>query len=74
MHFSTHKKNQQMLMVEVYRTINHLNPEYMWELFTKRDYPYNLRSRAVANGEGGWGAERAPKDHKLPFHRKFDLI
>ena len=39
-----HKKNLQILMTEVYRTINHLNPEYMWEFFTKRDVPYGLRS------------------------------
>ena len=38
-----HKKNLQILMTEVYRTINHLNPEYMWEFFTKRDVPYGLR-------------------------------
>ena len=39
-----HKKNLQILMTEVYRTINHLNPKYMWEFFTKRDVPYSLRS------------------------------
>ena len=39
-----HKKNLHILMTEVYRTINHLNPEYMWEFFTKRDVPYGLRS------------------------------
>ena len=38
-----HKKNLEILMTEVYRTINHLNPEYMWEFFTKRDVPYGLR-------------------------------
>ena len=36
------KKNLQILMNEVYRTINNLNPEYMWEFFTKRDVPYGL--------------------------------
>ena len=30
-------------MTEVYRTINPLNLEYMWEFFTKRDVPYGLR-------------------------------
>ena len=38
-----HKKNLEILMTDVYRTINHLNPEYMWEFFTKRDVPYGLR-------------------------------
>ena len=31
-----HKKNLQNLMVEIYKTINHLNPPYMWDLFTKK--------------------------------------
>ena len=39
-----HKNNPQTIMVEVYKTINHPNPKYMWEFFTKRDVPYNLRS------------------------------
>ena len=30
-----HKKNLQILMVEVYKTLNHLNPLYMWDLFTR---------------------------------------
>ena len=36
---TTHKKNLQTLTVEVCKTINHLNAEYMWEFFTKRDVP-----------------------------------
>ena len=38
-----HKKNLQILMADVYRTINHLKPEYMWEFFTKREVPCGLR-------------------------------
>ena len=38
-----HKKNLQRLMVEIYKTINHLNPAYMWE----KDVPYNLRSKEL---------------------------
>ena len=38
-----HEKNLKILMNEVYRTINRLNPEYTWEFFTKRDVPYGLR-------------------------------
>ena len=34
-----HKKNLQRLMVEIYKTINHLHPAYMWEFFTKKDVP-----------------------------------
>ena len=40
----THKKNLKILMVEVYKTIDHLNPKCMWEFFTKRDVPFNLCS------------------------------
>ena len=36
---TTYKKNPQILMIEVYKTINHLNPEYMWEFFTRRNVP-----------------------------------
>ena len=42
-----HKKNLQRLMVEIYKTINHLNPAYIWEFFTKKDVPYNLRSNEL---------------------------
>ena len=34
-----HKKNLQRLMVEIYKTINHLNPAYMWEFFIKKMSP-----------------------------------
>ena len=42
-----HKKNLQRLMVEIYKTIKHLNSAYMWEFFIKKDVPYNLRSNEV---------------------------
>ena len=38
-----HKKNLQRFVVEIYKTINHPNPAYMWEFFIKKDVPYNLR-------------------------------
>ena len=38
---TTHKKNLQNLMVEIYKSMNHLNPEYMWDFFFKKDVPYN---------------------------------
>ena len=41
----THKKNLQYLMVEIYKSMNHLNPEYMWDFFVKKDVPYNLRTK-----------------------------
>ena len=36
------KKN---LMVEVYKTLNHLNPPHMWDLFTKKVVEYDLELR-----------------------------
>ena len=30
-------------MVEVYKSLHHLNPEFMWELFLPKVIPYNLR-------------------------------
>ena len=34
---TTHTKNLQKLMIEVYKSLNHLNPEYMWEFFVKNE-------------------------------------
>ena len=34
-------------MVEVYKSVNHLNPEYMWQFFVKKDVPYNLRTKEL---------------------------
>ena len=32
---ATHTKNLQKLMIEVHKSLNHLNPEFMWEFFVK---------------------------------------
>ena len=42
-----HTKNLQKLMIEVYKSLNHLNPEYMWEFFVKKDVQYNLRTKEL---------------------------
>ena len=42
-----HTKNLQKLMVEVYKSFNHLNSEYMWEFFVKKDVPHNLRTNEL---------------------------
>ena len=34
-------------MIEVYKSLNHLNPEYVWEFFVKKDAQYNLRSKGL---------------------------
>ena len=45
---TTHKKNLQNLMVEIYKSMNHLNPEYMWDFFVKKMFPttFGLRNYA----------------------------
>ena len=42
-----HKKNLQKLMVGTYKTINHLNLPYMWELFTKLVVEYDFRIKVL---------------------------
>ena len=44
---TVHQKNLQSLMVEIYKTMNHLNPSYIWEFFVKKDIPYNLRTKEL---------------------------
>ena len=44
---TAHNKNLQKLIIEVYKLFNHLNPEYMWEFFTKRVVQYNLRTKEL---------------------------
>ena len=38
-----HKKNLQKLMVEVYKTVSHLNPPYMCDLFTQEVVEHDFR-------------------------------
>ena len=42
-----HKTNLQKLMVEVYKTLNHLHPPYMWDLFTKKVVEYDFRIKIL---------------------------
>ena len=44
---TTHKKNLENLMMEIYKSKNHLNPECMWDFFVKKDVPYNLRTNEL---------------------------
>ena len=44
---TTHTKNLQKLMIEVYKSFNHLNPKYIWEFFVKKDVQYNLRTKEL---------------------------
>ena len=46
---SIHQKNLQLLMVEIYKTRNHLNPSFMMEIFEEKAVPYQLRSSSSLN-------------------------
>ena len=54
-----HTKNLQLLMIEMYKTRNDLNPSFMQEIFCENESHYNLRNnnefvqprvRSVGNG------------------------
>ena len=38
-----HKRNLQVLMTEIYKTLHDLNPPFMKEIFVRRDSPYILK-------------------------------
>ena len=40
-------KKSTKLMVEVYKTLNHLNPPYMWDLFTKKVVEFTFRIKIL---------------------------
>ena len=41
---SVYQRNLQLLLIEIYKTINNLNPSFMAEVFATNVVPYNLRS------------------------------
>ena len=40
---SIHQRNLQLLLVEIYKTVNNLNPSFMAEVFVTIVVPYDLR-------------------------------
>ena len=36
-----------MLMIEVYKYLNHHNPSFLWELFARKEINYNLRIKDI---------------------------
>ena len=44
---TSHKKNLQKLMMEIYKIINHLNLPLMWDLFTKKMVEYDFRNKIL---------------------------
>ena len=45
---TVYQKNLQSLMIEIHKTMNHLNHSYIWEFFVKKDIPYNLRTKELS--------------------------
>ena len=41
---SIHKRNFQVLMIEVYKTVQNINPSFVKEIFVQKDITHNLRS------------------------------
>ena len=41
---SIHQKHLHYLAVEIYKSVNNLNPEFMWCFFKGRNHQYKLRS------------------------------
>ena len=44
---TVHQRILQNLITEIYKTINQINPAYMWEFFVEKDMPYNLRTKVL---------------------------
>ena len=40
-----HKRNLQLLMTAIYKTKSHITPNFMTEIFVKKNPPYHLRSK-----------------------------
>ena len=46
---SVHQKNLQLLMIEIFKTKNQLNPPLMLEIFEEKALPYQLRCSSTLN-------------------------
>ena len=42
---TVHLQNIQTLLVEVFKSLNQMNPAFMWELFERKQSSYNLRNK-----------------------------
>ena len=42
---SIHQRNLRYLAIEVFKSIIHLNPQFMWSYFEEKPLPYNLSSK-----------------------------
>ena len=42
-----HVQNPQKLMTEVYKSFNHQNPSFLWELFKRKEISHILRIKDI---------------------------
>ena len=42
-----HVRNLQILMIEVYKSLNHQKPSFLWELLARKEINYNLRIKDI---------------------------
>ena len=42
-----HVQNLQIFMIEVYKSLNHQNPSFLWKLFARKEINYNLRIKDI---------------------------
>ena len=40
-----HIKNLQKLMLEIFKSMNHLNPSYIWHIHERKEIQYDLRTK-----------------------------
>ena len=50
----TYTKNLQILMVEVYKCLNNINPPFTWDNFKQKNNPYNLRNTQLLELSKCW--------------------
>ena len=48
-HNTIHQNNMKFLVKEVCKSVNRLNPTFMWNIFTSKEVRYNLRSSNLLN-------------------------
>ena len=41
---SIHQRHSQFIAIEVYKSLMHLNPGFMWSYFSEKPLPYNIRN------------------------------
>ena len=44
---SVHQRHLRFLMIEIYKSLSQLNPQFIWSFFTHKDIQYNLRKGPI---------------------------